>query len=823
MKLRSLSLRGVTRFQGPEPVTVDCDDLGPGLVALVGPNGAGKTSVMESVAACLYKRFPSRPGWYESFSGRDAFLECVFGDHGHTIQVRVQVDAEKRQTESYVFEDGVSLTTGRAAEFDQVVAARFGSEELFLASVFAAQNKAGNFLLMPKAARKRLFVELLGLGHLDVLSMAARERRTQSDQDLRATRAAAEALRQELAPLEELTLQLGDWQVESDRLAGAVATARTEETAAVAALERARAAGDQLKALQNAVDLARRGADSARQRLADVERERQETEARAAARVLALESKNWSLHETAAERRKLDRMSDLAVQRGQLTTLLGKEEVVRQAAEALPALRDEQSKLIARHAEHLACLGEVKQADLRLSNARQQLDSAREALAREVRDLDTQTALLSSVPCTDSPKWRAGLHEGVFVDLSTMCPLLANARQAKTRKAELEAAPTLPPLELAVREAEAALTVCQANAQTTREGTDDRMDRLRFLEAEIPRRATLSAGLAGFEAARVKLAALDQQEADALARYQDDLDAVALAKDQAQVEAGEVRFQLARDLDALGARVLQAAGESDAAQARHEQAVEILRDAIAESDAGAVERAENVSRETQRARLNAEAELRRVEKTRADVSARVDLLRARQAELPALEDQVRHLETLVGDWLLLETALGKDGVQALEIDAAGPEVARLTNELLTATYGPRFSISFETLREKKSKAGKFSEVFDVKVFDGSAERPVEALSGGEKVVVGEAVGLAISIFNARKSGVRWRTIFRDETAGALDPENATRYVAMLRRALELGGFEQCVFIAHLPAVYESADVQLYVTDGRVSALRSLAA
>jgi exonuclease SbcC len=150
-----------------------------------------------------------------------------------------------------------------------------------------------------------------------------------------------------------------------------------------------------------------------------------------------------------------------------------------------------------------------------------------------------------------------------------------------------------------------------------------------------------------------------------------------------------------------------------------------------------------------------------------------------------------------------------------EIDAAGPEVARLTNDLLEATYGPRFSVAFETLRETKSKAGEYSEVFDVRVYDGGAERQVEQLSGGEKVVVGEAVGLAISIFNARKSGVRWQTIFRDETAGALDPENAARYVAMLRRALSLGGFTQCVFIAHLPAVYESADVQLRVEDGRV--------
>ena len=81
--------------------------------------------------------------------------------------------------------------------------------------------------------------------------------------------------------------------------------------------------------------------------------------------------------------------------------------------------------------------------------------------------------------------------------------------------------------------------------------------------------------------------------------------------------------------------------------------------------------------------------------------------------------------------------------------------------------------------------------------------------------VGEAIGLALSIFNSRKSGIRWETLFRDETAGALDPENAQRYVSMLRRALSLGGYRQVIYVAHLPAVWEAADVQLHVEDGRI--------
>ena len=140
MRLREIALRGITRYQDAEPVRIDLDAVGPGLVALVGPNGAGKTSVLESVVGGLYKAFPSRPGsLYESAHGRDAFIELTFDDGGKEIRTRVQIDADRRMIESYVFEDGQPVTTGRAAEFDAAIERRFGSLDLLLASVFAAR------------------------------------------------------------------------------------------------------------------------------------------------------------------------------------------------------------------------------------------------------------------------------------------------------------------------------------------------------------------------------------------------------------------------------------------------------------------------------------------------------------------------------------------------------------------------------------------------------------------------------------------------------------------------------------------------------------
>jgi len=93
---------------------------------------------------------------------------------------------------------------------------------------------------------------------------------------------------------------------------------------------------------------------------------------------------------------------------------------------------------------------------------------------------------------------------------------------------------------------------------------------------------------------------------------------------------------------------------------------------------------------------------------------------------------------------------------------------------------------------------------------------VDELSGGQFVLVNEAVNLGIAIYNMRQGeGVRYETLFRDETVGALDAANGKEYVRMLRRAMDLGGFHQVIFIWHTPLVWELADSILSVSGGCV--------
>jgi exonuclease SbcC len=113
---------------------------------------------------------------------------------------------------------------------------------------------------------------------------------------------------------------------------------------------------------------------------------------------------------------------------------------------------------------------------------------------------------------------------------------------------------------------------------------------------------------------------------------------------------------------------------------------------------------------------------------------------------------------------------------------------------------------------------KAHDDFDVDVRNKNLDRTclVDELSGGQFVLVNKAVNLGIAICNMRQGeGVRYETLFRDGTVGALDAVNGKEYLRMLRRAMDLGGFHQVVFICHTPLVWELADGVLSVDDRHI--------
>ena len=187
----------------------------------------------------------------------------------------------------------------------------------------------------------------------------------------------------------------------------------------------------------------------------------------------------------------------------------------------------------------------------------------------------------------------------------------------------------------------------------------------------------------------------------------------------------------------------------------------------------------------------------------AQIKQRREQMEAARTRLAQVEAELGTARTEQEDFNYLARVFGPDEIQLCEIQAAGPQVSILVNSLLEGCFDNKFEIRFRTQRPKADGKGMVDD-FDVEVRNKNLDRTclVDELSGGQFVLVNEAVNLGIAIYNMRQGeGIRYETLFRDETVGALDAINGREYVRMLRRAMDLGGFHQVIFICHTPLVW----------------------
>ncbi len=423
-------------------------------------------------------------------------------------------------------------------------------------------------------------------------------------------------------------------------------------------------------------------------------------------------------------------------------------------------------------ADHLAVKAEraLREAELlaarrpELEAARADLDAATEAQAIAETERAEHKRLAAEYRAVAAEK-AAAVRE-LAPDLRGLREVLAAAEKAAARLPEIAAAEaTIAAIETQVEDAGRRLAEVQ-----------DRIARLgahpeRPLDRQVVAAADL---LAESEAARRELPAVLQAEA-ALVELETQLDA----------KSAEIRT-IDEQLVALGR------GPS----------VPPLVDAVAAEDR--IGRAVDAARAAERAHARAEAALATA--------------RATAEKVAGLEVSLRTAEDAVADWTLLARALGRDGIQALLIDAAGPELTGLVNDLLRACFGSRYTVTIATTRAKKSGEGE-REVCDVLVYDAETGREGEAatLSGGQRVIVGEAIALALSALSCRRAGLRDVTLVRDETGAALDSDNARAYVAMLRRAAQIVGASKVLFVSHNPETWSLADARIVVgAGGKVS-------
>jgi len=842
MRLKSCTFHNFGPFAD---YTLDLEGLGPDvkLVALVAPNGTGKSFSLETaMPGICYRKMPTNGTLVKRATARDSWVESRF-HFGQDLKIRHLVDAVSGKSEAVVTNefDQPLLPTTSVTKFEAWAAKNLPDQEVFFASIFSAQQSEG-FVKMGSAERIDVILKVLGVARLERMAVAARKRRDSTSAELetlltRIADARGGALTVQAA--EEAIALAEQGVLDADRL---LTKARQDVDAAEAEERRV---ADLTKAYNEAITKrAELQASLAAQREAVAKLELRITnnqnilangDAIRAARVEldALAEQDTALAlELAAVGQPFDAAAktigdELTEQQQRVTQA---EANVRAAGATLQAARNavaaaEQRVLRAR--ARLADEAKVTEAAAQAEPSRPLVVAAKLAVEETERELAEARGKTLAGATDRIVGLRTGLRQ-VFDTEDGDASDIAKATLIADDAAELQA--------VEVPKRIAALETQLARERSAVRECERMLADLERLAARAPEMAT----------ARSELAAATDAEATALS-----------VRDAAEVTLSDLSIDLGLERSMQAAIVARKIAE----QTRRNQEEPPARSAIeAKIQAASARRAELVplvakydhlvaahariaelepQLVTARAELDRLAQLDSVaqepstpppppwveafrqsaanwERQSREAHGAVAVARQRLADAMAVDAKVAGLEADrarieadLADWTRLALDFGRTGLQSAEVDSAGPELTELINDLLLNCHGPRFTVSVDTQRID-STGHKLVDECRIQVIDNvrGTDKEIREHSGGERALLGEAVGFAMLMLACRRAGFDRPTLVRDESASACDPENARAWVAMCRRAIEFTGADRMVFISHSDEVIALADARI---------------
>ena len=166
-------------------------------------------------------------------------------------------------------------------------------------------------------------------------------------------------------------------------------------------------------------------------------------------------------------------------------------------------------------------------------------------------------------------------------------------------------------------------------------------------------------------------------------------------------------------------------------------------------------------------------------------------------------DQAVAERTLYGD---LAQMFGKNGIQAIMIENAIPELEDEANRILARVTHNAMHLTLETQRD--TRTGGVAETLDIKISDELGTRNYELFSGGEAFRINFAVRVALAKMLARRAGARLRTLVIDEGFGTQDTEGLERLVEVIKAIQD--DFAKIIVITHLRELKNAFETHIEV-------------
>jgi len=176
---------------------------------------------------------------------------------------------------------------------------------------------------------------------------------------------------------------------------------------------------------------------------------------------------------------------------------------------------------------------------------------------------------------------------------------------------------------------------------------------------------------------------------------------------------------------------------------------------------------------------------------------KLDTIERKKIDKDKIQLELDQLIIQISRFQKLEEAFGKNGVPALLIEQALPEIEAHANELLDRLTLGQLSIHFETQSEYKDKKRQDKkETLDILINDANGHtRAYEMFSGGEAFRINFAIRLALSQVLAKRSGARLQTLVIDEGFGSQDHTGRSRLVETINQVKR--DFSKILIITHL--------------------------
>lgn len=162
-------------------------------------------------------------------------------------------------------------------------------------------------------------------------------------------------------------------------------------------------------------------------------------------------------------------------------------------------------------------------------------------------------------------------------------------------------------------------------------------------------------------------------------------------------------------------------------------------------------------------------------------------------EIAELTDRVEALG-------VLKRACSTKGVQTWLMGGVLQKLAKRQNDILSMTGFDNFLVRYSD--QKFTKSGNATPTLDIMVAINGRERPVEALSGGERALITLTASIAIYGVLCGDADDVGLIVF-DETLTGLDDSAATVVCSVLEKLSSASGMGQIFVVSHDPAVIKS--------------------